>query len=186
MIRTLTIAVSLFALSACASEAPNRRPRAPTQPQVVEHVPATSGRTAATGELREALLSLRRVHFPLDGYQLDAESRAALDAAAAGLRNHPDVAVYVQGNADERGATEYNLGLGERRARAVTSHLTRLGVDASQLSIVSFGEERPLDAGHGAQAWATNRRVDFVLLRGTVQLVVEEGTRVTDRGARMQ
>jgi peptidoglycan-associated lipoprotein len=140
----------------------------------------------STGEVREAMLSLRRVHFSLDGYDLGPDSRDALTNASNALRNHPDVAVYVQGNADERGTTEYNLGLGERRARAVTSYLTRLGVDPAQLSIVSFGEERPLDTRHGAEAWATNRRVDFVLLRGNAQLVLEEGVRLTDRGTRVQ
>jgi peptidoglycan-associated lipoprotein len=67
----------------------------------------------------------------------------------------------VEGHTDERGTTEYNLALGERRATAVKSYLTSLGIEAGRLVTISYGKERPADSGHSEAAWAMNRRVEF-------------------------
>jgi peptidoglycan-associated lipoprotein len=71
--------------------------------------------------------------------------------------------VRVEGNCDERGTTEYNLALGDKRARAAAEYLQRLGVSRNKLEVVSFGSERPKNPGHNEEAWANNRRADFIL-----------------------
>jgi len=108
---------------------------------------------------------LRTVYFRYDSFDLDPETREILRANADWLSGHRDVKVVIEGHCDERGSIEYNLALGEKRARAVREHLSTLGVDASRLRLVTFGEERPADPGHGETAWAKNRRAQFVLER---------------------
>lgn len=81
------------------------------------------------------------------------------------LLDHPELKVELQGNCDERGSSEYNLALGERRALAVKRFLVNLGVEPSRLVTVSFGEEKPLDPRHNERAWALNRRVDLVVIK---------------------
>ncbi len=149
------------------------RPESPGgEVRTVKQMPTAATTENATGDLRDALLSLQRVHFETDSYSLSEDGRTALSEAADKLRSHADVALYVQGHADERGTAEYNLGLGERRGRAVADHLVRLGIGTDRLSVVSYGEELPLVAGEGDQALAANRRVDFRLMRGDVNIVL--------------
>jgi peptidoglycan-associated lipoprotein len=132
--------------------------------------------------MREILLNLMRVHFALDSEELPPPARDALDGAAAKLREHPEVALFIEGHADQRGAPEYNLALGQRRGATVANYLIRSGVSNDRLSVVSYGEERPLAEGDDQTSLARNRRVEFRLMRGDVQLVLEEGALVNDRG----
>ena len=136
----------------------------------------------AAGALRDALLTLGRVHFALNSRSLLPEAQAALAEAAPRLREHADVHLFIDGHADERGTTEYNIALGDQRSKTVKDYLVRMGVAADRLHVVSFGKERPLAKGHDAAAWAQNRRVEFRLMRGNVQLVLQEGTPVDDQG----
>ncbi|MFO0748551.1 MAG: OmpA family protein [Myxococcota bacterium] len=92
--------------------------------------PTPRGNEAATGELRDALILLHRIHFGYDSAVILADARTALTEAAGPLRAHPEVPLYVDGHTDERGPSSYNLDLGERRARAVVEALARLGVEA--------------------------------------------------------
>jgi peptidoglycan-associated lipoprotein len=112
--------------------------------------------------------SLGRVRFALDSAVLDAEAKAVLQRNAHLLTAHPTVTIEVQGHCDERGTTEYNIALGERRARAIESFLLARGVAASRITLTSYGEERPATYGHDEGAWAANRR-------GEVRIVVAEG-----------
>lgn len=136
----------------------------------------------AEGEMKEILLALQRVHFALDSDTLTPESREALNEAGPKLAKHPDVELHVEGHADPRGTSEYNIALAERRARTVTKYLTRLGVADNQLHPVSYGEERPLVKGTNPNAYAINRRVDFRLMKGDIRFVLEEGTPLSDEG----
>ena len=118
-------------------------------------------------EVQQALAeNFGRVHFPSDSSLLDATAREALAANAAILLDHPEVRVEVQGHADERGTVDYNLALGQRRGKAVIDELVARGVGPSRLSLVSYGEERPLVAGAGESVWAENRRAEFRLVSG--------------------
>jgi peptidoglycan-associated lipoprotein len=105
------------------------------------------------------------IFFGTDRSDLDAEDRTVLARQAAWLRLNPDVRVSVEGHADERGTREYNQALGERRAQAVRDYLLAFGISPARLLIVSWGKERPLDAGTGEQAWARNRRAVSILVQ---------------------
>ena len=105
------------------------------------------------------------IYFDFDKYNIKPEMRARLEENAKFLLEHPEVRIEIQGNCDERGTAEYNLALGEKRARSAKEYLVNLGVDPQRIEVVSFGEERPLDPGHNEDAWARNRRDDFVILK---------------------
>jgi peptidoglycan-associated lipoprotein len=90
------------------------------------------------------------------------EFQAIVACHAKYLRDRPSSRITLQGNTDERGSREYNLGLGERRGNAVNSALQASGGSASQLTVVSYGEERPVATGSNEAAWAQNRRVEIV------------------------
>ncbi|MCL4225480.1 MAG: OmpA family protein [Myxococcales bacterium] len=137
---------------------------------------------AAQGDVREALLQLERVHFGYDTATILPAARDSLERAARLLAGHTDVHIYVEGHTDERGTTEYNVALGERRAAAVVDYLVRMGIDRGRLHPVSYGKERPLRDGKGVLAYAVNRRAEFRLLRGDIELVLEGGTPFDDTG----
>ncbi|HKJ22353.1 MAG TPA: peptidoglycan-associated lipoprotein Pal, partial [Gammaproteobacteria bacterium] len=98
------------------------------------------------------------IYFDFDRSNIKPEFRDAISKNAQVLMDNPDVTVVIEGHADERGTTEYNLALGQRRANSVRQALIEQGVDDSRLDIVSYGEERPVDPGHNEEAWAKNRR----------------------------
>jgi peptidoglycan-associated lipoprotein len=106
-------------------------------------------------------LVMDTVYFEFDEATLTEVAKDTLVRNAEWLRSNANARVQVEGNADERGTNEYNLALGERRAAAVKTYLTSLGIDGSRLVVISYGEERPAESGQGEDAWARNRRVDF-------------------------
>jgi peptidoglycan-associated lipoprotein len=107
---------------------------------------------------------IRDAFFNYDEFTLDADAQAALTASANWLRSHPEYTLLVEGHCDERGTEQYNLALGDRRANIVREFLMTLGVDASRLRTVSYGEERPFEEGHDDSSWAQNRRGHLVLV----------------------
>jgi peptidoglycan-associated lipoprotein len=107
-------------------------------------------------------LSEYSVYFDFDNSEIKAEGLPVISNWAGYLVAHPTVKARLEGNSDERGTREYNIGLGERRANAVKKALEAKGVSALQLSIISYGKERPLALGHDETAWAKNRRADLV------------------------
>ncbi|CAN0625943.1 peptidoglycan-associated lipoprotein [Burkholderia multivorans] len=107
-------------------------------------------------------LAKRSVYFDFDSYDVKSEFQPLLQAHADYLRRYPTQHVLIQGNTDERGTTEYNLALGERRSQAVLRTLETLGVPDAQLEAVSFGKEKPVALGHDEASWAQNRRADLV------------------------
>jgi peptidoglycan-associated lipoprotein len=105
------------------------------------------------------------VYFDYDAAALGDQARAVLEKHALWLQNHRAAKVTVEGHCDERGTTDYNLALGDKRARAARDYLASLGVAADRLHTVSFGKERPVDTGTTEQAFAKNRRAHFVVSR---------------------
>ncbi len=103
------------------------------------------------------------VQFAYDSSILDDMAQENLKEKAVWLQQNPDNRAVIEGHCDERGTIEYNLALGDRRAESAKRFLISLGVDASRLTTVSFGEERPLDMGSGEGGWAKNRRAQFVI-----------------------
>jgi peptidoglycan-associated lipoprotein len=182
----VTLAV-LVALSACGGK---KRPpvlattpggervpadaagRAPAQPlDAGPDVRAMEGEGAEGSDIAAGALGtgeggpLADIHFDYDSAGLTDEARATLEKHALWLQGHRDVKVTVEGHCDERGTVEYNLALGEQRARATREYLVSLGVAADRLRVVSFGKERPLDPGNDEAAWAKNRRAHFAVSR---------------------
>jgi peptidoglycan-associated lipoprotein len=105
---------------------------------------------------------LNTVFFDYDSFAIRADSRAQLAKHAEWMKNNPGRRVQIEGHCDERGTTEYNLALGERRAGAVKDFLVSRGVNASQINTISYGEERPATAGSTEDSWSRNRRAEFV------------------------
>lgn len=104
------------------------------------------------------------IYFAFDSYELSETAREVLKQKAGTLEDNPGFTLMIEGHCDERGTEEYNLALGERRARAAYEYLILLGLSPDRLSIISFGEEKPLDPGHTEQAWAKNRRAQFRII----------------------
>ena len=103
------------------------------------------------------------IHFAFDRFDLEPDARDILKIHAKWLKAHPEYVARIEGNCDERGTVEYNLALGDRRAKSAMKYLTDLGVNKSRISTISYGKERPLDPGHTEEAWAKNRRDHFVV-----------------------
>jgi len=144
---TALLAVSL--LSACSK----------TDENAANASGAGGGSGTATPGSQEDLVQNvgDRVFYALDSSTLSSDARATLDKQAAWLAKYPQVQVQVAGNADERGTTEYNLALGQRRATTARDYLVAHGVNSSRMSVISFGKDRPTALGSDEQSWSQNR-----------------------------
>lgn len=128
---------------------------------------AAAAASAAQREAERVRAALEaRVFFDLDQVELRPEARGILDDKVRVLRDAPSVRLRIEGHADERGSTEYNLALGARRASSVLSYLTGFGLAGSRFEVMTLGEERPLATGGHEGAWEQNRRAEFVITAG--------------------
>ncbi len=109
---------------------------------------------------------LQDAFFAFDESTLSADAQTALTNSANWLKKNTKYGLLIEGHCDERGTEQYNLALGDRRANTAKEYLQTLGIDASRLRTVSYGEERPFDAGHDEAAWAKNRRAHLVIIAG--------------------
>ncbi len=156
----------LFAnlLVACASEKP-------TEPEAAAPAPAPApvAEAPAPAPVVEvdplndpnSILAKRSAYFPFDVSAVQAADKPLLEAHGKYLGEHPDRKVRVEGNCDERGSKEYNLGLGQRRADSVKKMLMLSGAKASQIETISYGEEKPVCTDHNESCWKQNRRSDI-------------------------
>ncbi len=132
---------------------------------------AAQANALAEKELAEALGKARMmitdslVYFDFDKFDIKPEYRESLKEKAVVLKKFPQLRVLVEGHCDNRGTEEYNLALGERRARTVKEYLVVLGVSPSQVELISYGEERPAVEGSGEAVWAKNRRAAFKIIK---------------------
>lgn len=122
------------------------------------------GRDLATSDPRAVLTEM--IFFDYDASELRPEARATLDAKLAFLQANPSIRIRIAGHTDERGSDEYNIALGMRRAAAAKRYLVDLGIPDGRIAVVSFGEERPLNAESSESAWAQNRRDEFEIIAG--------------------
>jgi len=109
-----------------------------------------------------SVLANRSIYFDLDSYVVRDEYKSVIDAHGKYLVSRPDRKIFVQGNTDERGGSEYNLALGQKRADAVRRALAQQGVAESQMEAVSYGKEKPKAQGSNEEAWKENRRADIL------------------------
>ena len=172
-VKALAIALPMMALAACSSNSETDEQsqvdtNAQTQTSTVQdNVQVTAAQRAAEIEEQkrqeiERLRSEHIVYFDFDKSSVSGDFSAILDAHAKFLNENSSVSVLVEGHADERGTPEYNIALGERRAKAVVTYLENMGVAASQLTVVSYGEEKPMVKDRSESAFAKNRRAVLV------------------------
>ena len=109
-------------------------------------------------------LFLRNIYFAFDRADLTPEGRAILAENARKLEENPEIYIRIEGHCDERGTVEYNLALGERRALYARDYLTNYGIAAGRITVISYGKERLVDTRNTEEAWARNRRSEFVIL----------------------
>ncbi|MCB9781158.1 MAG: peptidoglycan-associated lipoprotein Pal [Alphaproteobacteria bacterium] len=131
-----------------------------------EHVPVKTAAAPVQDAIGQMRQNFQRVHFDTDSATLTGDSKNALKANATIMSQHASIEVEVQGHCDERGTTDYNLALGQRRAQAVADYLAAQGIAKSRVQIVSYGEEKPVARGAGETAWSQNRRAEFVIHNG--------------------
>jgi peptidoglycan-associated lipoprotein len=149
--------------------APAAQPAPAPAPAVAAAAPPPAPVTAAPQPARPAprdfaaVDALKHIHFDFDRADIRASDRRILDANAEWLKQNGNQIVLIEGHCDERGTNEYNLGLGDRRARATMNYLVRQGVQASRITIVSYGEERPACSEKTESCWAQNRRAAFLV-----------------------
>ena len=123
--------------------------------------PVSSARPKPTEFIRMA--DIADIHFDFDKYELRPDAVKIVEGNARLLNGRRNTLILIEGHCDERGTSEYNLALGERRARAAMSGLTARGVDARRVTIVSYGEDRPTCRDHTEACWARNRRATFLV-----------------------
>ncbi len=107
--------------------------------------------------------ALEKVYFDYDASGLSDQARATLAKNVDMMHRNSTVTVQIEGNCDERGSSEYNLALGERRAKTAMQYMVTMGIPGKRLSVISYGKEKPADPGHDEAAWAKNRRDEFVI-----------------------
>lgn len=140
------------------------------RPETITETPALEGRVQEESA-REGMpatqlqTDLQQIYFNFDSATLSDESRSVLTRNAEFLARQASVKVSIEGHCDERGSDDYNMALGERRAKAARDYLVNLGVQPERLSFISYGEEKPADPEHGEAAWAKNRRAEFVIVK---------------------
>ncbi|WP_206484351.1 peptidoglycan-associated lipoprotein Pal [Thalassotalea sp. G2M2-11] len=172
-VKALAVALPMMALAACSSNSEtDEQSQVDTNTQTQqmteqENVQVTAAQRAAEIEEQkrqemERLRSEHIVYFDFDKSTVSGEFSAILNAHAKFLNENANVSVLIEGHADERGTPEYNIALGERRAKAVVTYLENMGVAPSQLSVVSYGEEKPMVKDRTESAFAKNRRAVLV------------------------
>jgi peptidoglycan-associated lipoprotein len=119
---------------------------------------------------QEGALAKRTVYFDFDSAVIKGDGTDIVAAHAKYLSDHPNARIRLEGNTDERGSPEYNIGLGMRRAQAVRQALLLQGASAGQITVTSYGAEHPVDPAHNEDAWSKNRRVDIVYLTPGMQV----------------
>lgn len=187
--------VMTLVLGACGGSEPPPppAPTGPTQAEIdaaradsIARVQAEEARQMEAERREEERLSAARdeaqstledmVHFDYDESAITAEAEQILRRKIPILRSSPTVRLRLEGHADERGSTEYNLALGSRRAESISDFLSGFGIAADRLMTTSFGEERPLVNSTDETSWAQNRRVEFSITGGEVVVSEEDGS----------
>jgi len=173
--KLLAVTVPLMILTGCgttgtqqdmADQAPveSTAPAAVDQPAaaVATAAPASMGFSGHVLDDPASQLAKRVIYFDFDKSDIKSDSRDIIAAHAKYLAGHSSARITLEGHADERGSREYNMGLGERRANAVSKFMMLQGVAARQIEVISYGEERPAAFGHDESSWQLNRRAEIL------------------------
>jgi len=156
------------ALGACAKKAPEQLPPPPAEvaptPAPTAPPPPSGPTVGSQAHFENAVNGQNVIYFDTDRFNIDNADAAALQTQAQYLARYPQIAITVEGHADERGTREYNLALGERRANSAKNYLVSLGVSAGRISTVSYGKERPVALGSDEASWSQNRRAVSIVV----------------------
>ena len=181
MKRSICLAIALVMIltpmcftASCAKKAVQTQSAPTTQPEVSKASQRSAEEAEQPAGLKEDRLRTEasaaskafvndNIHFAFDSSVLSERAQQILKSKAEYLRANPGIRVTVEGHCDERGATDYNIALGDRRAESVKNFLVTLGIGANRLNTLSYGEERPIAMGQNEAAWAKNRRAQFVI-----------------------
>ena len=166
---SLLLLAGATSLAACKTKAPEDLPPAPG-PATTAPVDNSGFQDGVAGpgtneHFVQAVNGQNVIYFDTDRYNIDSADAAALQTQAQYLGQYQNVSVTIEGHSDERGTRDYNLALGERRANAAKNYLVSLGVPANRISVVSYGEERPVATASTPEAWSQNRRAVTVVIR---------------------
>jgi len=146
-----------------AAPAPAPAPPAAPAPAAAAPAPAPAPATPPRPSEFAENPNLQDIHFDFDKYNIRPGDAKILDANAAWLKQNPNSLVLIEGHCDERGTNEYNLALGERRAKATMNYLVSQGIQAGRMTIISYGEERPVCTEKNEACWTKNRRSHFLV-----------------------
>jgi peptidoglycan-associated lipoprotein len=173
-LRLVLVGAAAASLGACASRpkpsfpttAAPSQPSAPSRPSTIAP-PAAVTQGPLAGSEQDFVVNVGdRVYFDFDSYQVRADAQPLLGAQADWLKRYPAVAVRIEGNCDQRGTREYNLALGARRANAVRDFLVSHGLEPGRITTISYGKEKPVDAGSGDEADQHNRNAHTAVVSG--------------------
>jgi len=168
--------IFVFGLAACSTNKESKpveasqavkAPPAKPNPGVGKTQGSTSLDALKRGEapVTQSGSALKEIYFAFDKYDLSTDARATLKANGDWLRKNPAARIEIEGHCDERGTSEYNLALGAKRAQAAKDYLATLGIPASRISTISYGEETPVCREHNESCWQKNRRDRFVVFK---------------------
>jgi peptidoglycan-associated lipoprotein len=162
----MLVAMGAALFFGCSKKPPPPAPPEPPPPVIQETPPPPPAQVDEDALRRQRIQAriaetFKTIYFDYDASTLRAEGRATCQAIGALMKEVPEISARLEGHADDRGTNEYNLALGERRAKSVMDYLSSYGVKASQLSVISYGEEKAAAMGQDENSWAQNRRVEF-------------------------
>ncbi len=160
---TLMVTSALLATAACTKKRPAVLPPAPGE-TVTGPTTTTDNVIPGSRADFERSVTSNTINFALDQYDIDPRAREILDSQSQWLSRYPNVAITLEGHADERGTREYNLALGDRRANAAKNYLAARGVNPARISTISYGKERPIALGSDEASWAQNRRAVTIVV----------------------
>ena len=152
--------VTLFTFLSIACKKPVEPPPPPPPPPPVVEAPPPPPPPPPVVQMAQ---NFQKVFFELDSASLSEAGRQVLLENVEIMRDNPNIRIEVQGHADERGTTEYNMALGEKRAKAVLNFMSAQGIGSSRVRIVSYGEEQPMSRSSSEVAWSQNRRCEFII-----------------------
>ncbi len=150
------VAAMIFVTSCSGSKTKEDEGGVPTAPSADDNL------TLGDSDSGKAM-GLQTVHFPFDSFKLDHEQKGVLKANADILKDKPNLKVQIEGHCDAKGGIQYNIALGEKRANATKKYVEDLGIAEDRITVISFGKEKPVDSGMTEEAYAKNRRANFVI-----------------------
>ncbi|MCL4558435.1 MAG: peptidoglycan-associated lipoprotein Pal [Deltaproteobacteria bacterium] len=162
-----SLAILGFIGEGCAKKGVVKPAEQPQTPQVQQQQPAPEAVQQQTAEksIEEIQKELEMIHFDFDKYNVRPDAKTTLEQDSKVLSDNPNIKVQIAGYCDERGSVEYNLALGEKRAKSAQDYLETLGIAPGRLSTISYGKSDPIDPGHNEKAWAMNRRDEFHIVQ---------------------